>query len=115
GIEVAVSASGGSSFASPRLVTTASRYDAPIVRDGSFLPAAAADRSSRQLFVVYQAIYQTRPRILFTKSSDGGTTWSTPQPISDNGALPVFNPAVAVSPNGQVVSVAFYRSQPDTK
>ena len=108
-IEVVVSTNGGSSFNSPRLVTAVTRYDAPVVRDGSFVPAVAVDRGSRQLFVVYQAIYQTRPRILFTKSPDAGVTWSTPQPVSDNpGMLPVFNPAIAVSPNGQVVSVVFY-------
>lgn len=108
-LEVVVSTNGGSSFSSPHLVTTVSQYDAPVVRDGSFLPSAAADRSSRQLFVVYQGIYQSRPRILFTKSPDAGTTWTTPQPVSDNpGTSPIFNPAIAVSPNGQVLSVAFY-------
>jgi hypothetical protein len=49
------------------------------------------------------------PKIAFTKSSDGGNTWSSPMAISDNPAGDgVFNPAVNVSPDGQVVTVSFY-------
>jgi len=61
------------------------------------------------LFVVYQGLYLSKPSILFTKSTDAGMSWSAPQPINDSTSnSPVFNPAVAVSPDGQVVTVAFY-------
>jgi hypothetical protein len=108
-IELVVSTNGGGTFNSPRLITTVTEYDAPGVRDGLFLPTATADRNLGQLFVAYQGLYQAKPRILFTKSSDAGTTWSAPKPITDNPTnSPLFNPAIAVSPDGQVVTVAFY-------
>src|SRR5207249_6998120 len=49
------------------------------------------------------------PRILFTKSTDGGTNWSTPIPISDNPTnVQVLNAAIAASPDGQTITVSFY-------
>ena len=58
-------------------------------------------------------VYQTRlagnPKIAFSKSIDGGNTWSVPIAISDNPAgSGVFNPAVNVSPDGQRVTAVFY-------
>jgi len=108
-IDIVISTNGGNTFGSPRTITTVTRYDAPSIRDGVFLPSAAADRTLGQLFVTYQGIYTNTPHILFTKSSDGGTNWTTPKPISDNPSnTPVFNPAISISPDGQVVSVIFY-------
>src|SRR5207247_4205397 len=64
-----------------------------LVRDGNFLPTAAGDRTTGQLFVAYQALYQAQPRILFTKSADAGTTWTASVAISDNpSTAAVFNP-----------------------
>src|SRR5262249_28976478 len=48
-LEVVISTNGGNTFNSPRTITTVTRYDAPVVRDGSFLPSAAGDRSAGQL------------------------------------------------------------------
>src|ERR1700730_18210054 len=79
-------------------------------RSRSFLPSAASDRTNGNLFVVYQALSSGNPRILFTKSTNGGNNWSAPIAISNNPAgSGVFNPAVNVSPDGQTVTAVFYR------
>jgi hypothetical protein len=108
-VEMVLSTNGGNTFDSPRQITTVTRYDAPNIRDGNFLPSAAADRTAGRLFVAYQGYYGGQPSILFTKSADAGTTWSTPQRISDNPLnTPVCNATIAASPDGQVVTVVFY-------
>jgi hypothetical protein len=108
-IEMITSTNGGVSFSAPRLVTPATEYSAPGIRQGTFLPSAVTDRSNRVLYVTYQTLYQNAPRIMFTRSADKGVTWTTPRPVSDNPATaPVFNPAAAVSDDGQVVTIAFY-------
>ncbi len=108
-IELVTSTDGGSTFRTPLLVTPVVRYTTPGIRQGSFLPSATADRTNGVLFVTYQAFYQGAPRILFTKSSDKGAHWTTPKAASDNPAsAPVFNPAITVSPDGQVVTIVFH-------
>jgi BNR repeat-like domain len=108
-LEAVVSSDGGTSFGSPKLITTAVEYNEPRIRSGSFLPSAATDRSSGNLFVVYQTRLAGNPKIAFTKSTDGGNTWSFPIAISDNPAgSGVFNPAIAASPDGQILTAVFY-------
>jgi len=108
-IEAAISTDGGVSFPTSRIVTPASEYAEPAIRGGTFLPSAIADRSSGNIFVVYQTRLAGNPKIAFTKSVDGGITWSTPRSISDNpSGSGVFNPAINVSPDGQRVTVSFY-------
>src|SRR5205807_222256 len=100
---------GGATYGTPRLINTALQYNERSIRTGSFLPSAAADRSSGNLYVVYQTLLGGNPKIAFTKSIDGGNTWSSPIAISDNPpGSGVFNPAVAVSADGQIVTVVFY-------
>ncbi len=108
-LDVVLSTNGGNNFNSPHLITSVTRFDAPGIRDGTFVSSATADRTLGQLLVTYQGLYQGKPRIFFTKSADAGTTWTPSILISDNFTnTPVFNPAIAVSPNGQVLSVVFY-------
>jgi hypothetical protein len=108
-IELVSSTNSGTTFTAPRLITPATEYDVPGIRQGSFLPSAATDRTNGVLCVAYQTRYQNAPRIMFTRSSDKGATWTTPKPISDNPInTPVFNPAVSLSPDGQTVTVIFY-------
>jgi BNR repeat-like domain len=100
---------GGQTFGTPKLITAVREYDEPSIRSGGFLPSATTDRTNGNLYVVYQALLAGNPKIAFTKSTDGGTSWSTPMAISDNPANSgVFNPAVAVSPDGMKVTVVFY-------
>jgi hypothetical protein len=108
-LEAVISTNGGQSFGSPNLITSAREYNEPSIRTGSFLPSAAADRTTQNIYVVYQTLLGGNPRIAFTKSTDGGTNWSAPFAISDNPAgLGVFNPAINVSSDGKTVTAAFY-------
>ena len=68
-----------------------------------------SDRTSGNLYVVYQTVISGNPRIAFTKSTNGGAAWTSPIAISDNPAgSGVFDPAVNVSPDGQTVTAVFY-------
>jgi hypothetical protein len=108
-LEAVISTDGGITFGNPKLITAGIQYNEPNIRTGSFLPSAAADRSSGNLYVVYQTLLAGNPKIAFTKSSDGGSTWSSPIAISDNPAdSGVFNPAIGVSPDGQILTTVFH-------
>lgn len=108
-LELVTSTDGGATFGATRRIASATEWVEPQIRSGTFLPSAATDRSTNSIYVVYQALSQNSPRIMFTKSSDGGVTWTLSIPISDNPAgLGVFNPTIAASPDGQTLSVAFY-------
>jgi len=111
-LEAVVSNDGGVTFGSPKFITNVNIYDHPNVRDGAFLPSGTTDRTTGHLYVVYQARLNGAPRVLFTKSTDAGTTWSAPIPISDNpAAAGVLNPAIAASADGQTLTAAFYSSR----
>lgn len=108
-LEVAVSNDGGATFAAPRIIANVARYTPPNIRSGVFLPSAIGNRINQNLYVVYQGRLAGAPRILFTKSTNSGTTWSAPVAISNNPAsAAVLNPAIASSPDGQTLTVAFY-------
>jgi hypothetical protein len=108
-LRVVRSTDGGATFGTAITITNAVEYDEPSIRSGSFLPSAVSDRTNGNLYLVYQALISNNPRIAFTKSTDGGATWTTPITISDNPlGSGVFNPAVNVSPDGQTVTVVFY-------
>ena len=107
-LEVVVSNTAGTVFSAPRRIANAVEYIPPQIRSGTFLPAATVDRTNGNLYVVYQTISGI-PRIFFTKSTDAGTTWTAPVHISNNtGNTPVFNPAIATSPDGRTLTVSFY-------
>ena len=107
--EAVISTNAGVSYGAAQTVAAITLYNPPGIRSGSFLCSATADRTNGALFVASQAIFQGAPRIIFTKSTNGGTTWTPIKAISDNPTnAPVFNPAIAVSPDGQVVTVSFY-------
>jgi hypothetical protein len=108
-LEAVISTNGGQSFGAPILITSGNEYNEPSIRTGSFLPSAVADRTTQNIYVVYQTRLAGNPRIAFTKSTNGGTSWSTPVAISDNPAgMGVFNPAINVSADGRTITTAFY-------
>ena len=108
-LEAVASTDGGNTFGPPHIITFATEWNEPAIRTGSFLPAAVADRTTQGIYVVYQTLLGGSPRIAFTKSTDGGSSWSTPVAISNNPAeLGVFNPAINVSPDGNTLTVVFY-------
>jgi hypothetical protein len=112
-IRVAVSTNGGDTFSYSNQVAKMLIYDPEDMRSASILPSATGNRSNNTLYVVYQGIYPLDlpggPRILFTKSTDAGETWSLPRPVSDNSTnTGVFNATIAASPDGQTLTVSFY-------
>ncbi len=109
-IEMVLSNDGGVTFGAPTLVTTVTRYFQPSIRSGAFLPSATTDRTTGTLYVVYQARdAAAHPRVLFTKSSNAGITWTSPIAVTDNPSTTgVFNPAISASPDGQTLTVSFY-------
>jgi hypothetical protein len=108
-LEVVVSNTAGTVFSAPRRIANAVEYFPPHIRSGSFLPSATVDRTNGNIYVVYQASLGGAPRILFTKSTNAGTTWTLPLAISNNTAnTALFNPAISASPDGRRLSVAFY-------
>jgi hypothetical protein len=108
-IELVLSNDGGTTFASPTLVTPVNRWNQPNIRSGVFLPSATTDRTNGNLYVVYQGVTTAGlPRVFFTKSTNSGASWSLPISITDNTNSGVFNPAIAASPDGQTLTVSFY-------
>ncbi len=112
-IEMVHSPDGGTTFTAARLVTAVTRFNDSVARDGDFLPSATTDRTLGVLYVVFQG-WKGGPRIFFTRSRDQGQTWTTPVAVNDTpNNRSVFNAAVAVSPEGQHVSVVFYDKRHD--
>ncbi len=108
-IDMVLSNDGGVTFGPPTLVATVARYDQPSIRNGTFLPSATTDRINGHLSVVYQALDSAGlPRIFFTKSTNAGTTWTTPVAITDNPGTGVFNAAISASPDGKRLTASFY-------
>ncbi|CAN5590952.1 hypothetical protein BH20VER3_BH20VER3_06840 [soil metagenome] len=107
-IDMVLSSDAGVTYGPPTLVTRVTRYTPPSIRSGAFLPSATADRTTSSLYVVYQALNAAQPRIMFTKSTNAGSTWSAPVAISDNPNTGVFNPAISASPDGKTLTVSFY-------
>ena len=108
-IDMVLSNDGGVTFGAPTLVTTVARYDQPSIRNGVFLPSATTDRTTGNLYVVYQGLDTAfLPRIFFTKSTNAGASWSAPIAVTDNPGTGVFNAAISASPDGQTLTVSFY-------
>ena len=107
-IDIVVSNDGGATFGAPTLVTTVTPYFHPSIRTGAILPSATTDRTTGAIYVVYQALNIFSPRIMFTKSTNAGASWSAPIAVSDNPGTGVFNPAISASPDGQTLTVSFY-------
>ncbi len=108
-IDLVLSSNGGATFGPPTRVTTVARYDQPSIRNGVFLPSATTDRTTGDIYVVYQGRDSLgMPRIFFTKSKNTGASWSAPLAITDNPGTGVFNPAIAASPDGARLTASFY-------
>jgi len=109
-LQAVFSDDGGTTFAPPKFITNVSIYDDPGIRDGAFLPSAATDRTTGNLYVVYQGRSSDgSPKILFTYSSNSGESWTEPNPISDNPSTAgVLNPAISASDDGQTLTAIFY-------
>jgi hypothetical protein len=108
-IELVISNDGGNTFTAPKFVSSVAIYNHPLIRDAVVLPSMTTDRTTGNLYLVYQATHGGSPRIMFTKSTNRGDSWTPPIPISNNPAgSAVLNPATLRSPDGQTLSVSFY-------
>jgi hypothetical protein len=118
--ELVLSRDGGDTFDSPLVVMdVAGNYYADPIATSPAFQYACADRQAGVMFMVIHA--QTSlgtnvaPRILFTKSIDKGRSWTKAVQVNDTPARKsVFNPAIAVSPDGQHVTVEFYDKRNDS-
>jgi hypothetical protein len=111
-MELVVSNDGGTTFGAPMPIQPVTFWNHPQIRDGVFLPSATTDRVTGTIYVAYQGRLNGPPRILLTKSTDAGATWSSPVAASDNpGHAGVFNPAIASSPDGQTLTIVYYSNR----
>jgi hypothetical protein len=116
-LEAVISTDGGVTFGAAHRIANAIEWNEPNIRSGSFLPSAAVDRVTGDIFVVYQAVLAGSPRIAFTKSIDGGNTWAAPKAISNNPfGKGAFNPAINVADGGRILTAVFYdhRNNPNS-
>ena len=118
-IEITRSGDGGVTYGTPIEVTFVSQFSDREARDANFLPSATVDPVTGNLYITYQARFESNPRIMFTRSVDGGISWSAPiaisdaPPADDPGGIPAFNPAIGASPGGQRLGVVFYDKRDD--
>jgi hypothetical protein len=113
-VESIWSADGGESFGEPTVVAEVTPYNDRVARSAAFLPSMASDRTVGVVHAAWQATHEGVPRIMVTRSRDRGQHWSPAVPVNDTPAgQGVFNPAIAVSPDGLHVTVIFYDKRHD--
>jgi hypothetical protein len=90
------------------------------IRAGDILFDVAVDPSSGKLYVVWEdSRFNGVDQVAFSRSTDGGTTWSTAARIDQTPASSnpldeqAFTPSVDVSANG-TLAVTYYNFQNDT-
>lgn len=91
------------------------------VRTGDIIPEIASDEraGNNDVYVVWQDArfndFQ-RDQVAFSRSTDGGLTWSTPVRISTHNETQAFTPAIRVDKDGNI-GVTYYdfrNDDPDT-
>ena len=85
------------------------------IRDGGILPSLAAGPDGT-LWVAWQDSRFAgglRDAIAVSRSTDGGTTWSTPLQASHGGTGPAFTPTLNVREDG-LVGLLYFDLRPDT-
>lgn len=114
-IQYQTSADGGRTWPGPeRAVATATGWDDPVLRDGAFIISATNARTTGRIVIAATVIVGGGPKIVCYTSTNRGVTWSGPFVASDNASTTsVFNPAIAVSDDGQTVSVIYYERSSD--
>jgi hypothetical protein len=84
------------------------------IRDGAIIPQMAVGPDGT-LHVVWQDARFTgaRDAIAYSRSSDGGTTWTTPVRVNSNPLVVAFTPQVHVRADG-MVGITYYDLRSDT-
>jgi hypothetical protein len=86
------------------------------VRTGDIIPMIAIDPKSGVLSVVWQDARFSggvRDGIVYSRSADGGLTWSKPIQVNQAPRVQAFTASVAASPDG-TVAVTYYDFRKDT-
>ena len=116
------STDGGQNFGAAVTVTTlrTTGINGDLVLGGGFrsnaFPQALANPVTGQLYVVYddKAAGNDKSDVYFRYSNDGGTTWSAATDIiDDTTGHDQWQPALAVTPNGNTVGVFWYDRRVD--
>jgi methionine-rich copper-binding protein CopC len=116
------SADGGLNFGAAVTVTTlrTTGVNGDLGLGGGFrsnsFPQALANRVTGQLYVVYddKGAGNDKSDVYFRYSNDGGTTWSAATDvIDDTTGHDQWQPALAVTPNGNTVGVFWYDRRVD--
>ena len=102
------STNGGQSFGTPFPVAAVNEIPSPLpggdFRDDSF-PAMAVDQNNGYIYVAWSDFRNNDADIYFTRSTNGGSTWSTPVRINDDplhNSAHQFFPWMDVAPNGKL-------------
>jgi len=117
-IRMVKSTNGGASFGAPFEVVTVDEIPSPLpggdFRDNSF-PAMAIDPNNGNIYVAWSDYRNADADIYFTRSTDGGSSWSEPIRINDdplgNDAHQFF-PWMDVAPNGKLY-ISWFDSRND--
>src|SRR5262249_14527751 len=82
-------------------------------------PQAAVNPANGNIYVTFDdkaAKGKDRADVFFTQSTNGGSTWSSPSKLNDDkGHNDQWQPAIAVTPDGSHVFVAWYDRRLDRK
>jgi len=122
-IEVVKSIDGGQTFGSP--IVAANVTGIPWNLPDPFshthnlraitLPALAVSPLNGDLYLTWADYRHGDADIYFTRSIDGGTTWTAPVRLNDDAmgnGIDQFQPQIAVAPNGRVAVMWFDRRLP---
>ncbi len=110
------SSDGGNTWSNPVVVSSQNTVNdfslntGALLRTGAGLPSAAIDASNGNLYVVWEDARFTGGtinQVVISRSTDGGTTWSSPALVSNPNSKPAFTPTVAVNAAG-TVAVTYY-------
>lgn len=120
-IVVRTSTDGGTTFAAPVPVATlnAVGVNGNLGLGGGFVtnafPAAAVNPVTGELYVVFNDHNGAdRGDVFFSRSTDGGATWSPRVVLNDDaGTNDQWMPSIAVTPDGRALAVAWYDRRDD--
>lgn len=109
-VEAKRSPDGGLTWPDPAVIIgdVPNPWDDPDTRDGTALVSAAIARDTGTLFVSWTFASGGLPRIATARSNDGGLTWGAATIANEIVAgRSAFNPTVACSRDGEVVTVTW--------
>jgi hypothetical protein len=113
-IAIARSSDGGASFEAPRsIAAVASPPGCPPGGVGNcetVYPGVAIDRGNGNVYVVWHDRIGTQPQVLFSRSTDGGTTFTSPKNIS-NAPVHAHCASISVGFSGKILVA--YESRKD--